>query len=248
MQKEDLYLEKVIIFGRGQSAELNYAFLTYGSPYKVEAFTVDRGFLKEDRILGLPIVAFEEVESIYSPRDYKMSILMSYRNVNKLRAKKYYQAKEKGYSLINYLSPHAVTWPGLVIGDNCFICDNSVISPFTEIGNNVFIGPGSMIGHHCVIKDHCFISPNAVILGSTTVEPYCLIGANSTVRDGGVTIARECVVAAGVTITANTKPGGVYFNKRPEMLSKRSYEINSLLTWAMKPHTSRKDPVETEKK
>src|SRR4030065_564530 len=86
-------------------------------------------------------------------------------------AEKYYQAKEKGYELISYVSPHAVTWPGLVIGDNCFIGDYSVISPFVEIGNNIQICSGSNVGHHCVIKDHCFISPGAVILGSATIEP-----------------------------------------------------------------------------
>ena len=161
---------------------------------------------------------------------------MSYRNMNKLRAEKYYQAKAKGYDLISFVSPHAVTWPGLVIGDHCFIGDNAVICPFAEIGNNVFIGPGSLIGHHCVIKDHSFISPNAVILGSTTIEPYCLIGANSTIRDGGITIARECVIGAGVSITANTRERGVYMNKRAELLQKPSNQMSTLLTWAMKPH------------
>jgi sugar O-acyltransferase (sialic acid O-acetyltransferase NeuD family) len=245
--KETLPVQKVIVFGNGQPAEMNYILLTHSSQYEVAAFTVDRAYIKDDRLFGLPVVPFEDIESIYSPNEYKMSLLMSYRNLNKLRAEKYYQAKSKGYDLISYISPHAVTWPGLVTGDNCFIIDNSVIGPFAEIGNNVFIGTGSLVGHHCVIKDHCFISPGAVILGSTTIEPYCLIGANSTIRDGGITIARECIIGVGVSITANTKERGVYINKRPELLSKPSDELSTLLTWAVKPHKPGRASVPKER-
>ncbi|HKZ36321.1 MAG TPA: acetyltransferase [Chryseolinea sp.] len=243
-------MQRVIVFGNGQPAETNYFFLTHSLLYEVAAFTVDRAYIKENKLFGLPVVPFEDIESIYSPNEYKMSLLMSYRNLNKLRAEKYYQAKEKGYELISYVSPHAVTWPGLVIGDNCFIGDYSVISPFVEIGNNIQICSGSNVGHHCVIKDHCFISPGAVILGSATIEPYCLIGANSTIRDGGITIARECIIGAGVLINANTKERGVYINKRPELLSKPSDKLSTLLTWAMKPHKPGRapGPKEREKK
>lgn len=226
-------MKNVIIFGNGQAAEMNYFYLTHSSPYTVTAFTVDRTYIKEDTLFGLPMVPFEDVESMYSPHEYKMSILMSYRNLNRVRAEKYDQAKAKGYELLSYVSPKAVTWPGLAIGENCYIGENSVICPFAEIGNNVLIGAGSLIGHHSVIKDHCFIAPHAVVLGSTTIEPYCLIGANSTIRDGGVTIARECIIGAGVTITADTQERGVYIGKAAELLPKPSNELSSWLTWSM---------------
>ena len=231
-------MERVIVFGNGQPAEFTYFYLTHDSPYKVAAFTADREYIKEGTLFGLPVVPFEDVESIYSPSEYKMSIPISYRKVNRLRAERYGQAKAKGYELISYVSLKATTWPGLVVGDNSFILENTVIGPFAEIGNNVFIGSGSIIGHHSVIKDHCFVGPHAVILGSTTIEPYCVLGANSTIRDGGVIIARECIIGAGVTITKNTEERGVYINKPPELLPKPSNELTSWLTWGMKPPRS----------
>ena len=196
MQTEELPVQRVIVFGNGQPAEMNYFYLTHSSQYEVAAFTVDRAYIKENTLFELPVVPFEDVETIYSPDVYKMSLLISYRNLNRLRAEKYDEAKAKGYELITYISPKAITWPGLVAGDNCFIYESSVICPFAEIGNDVHIGPGSIIGHHCVIKDHCFIGPHAVILGSATVEPYCLIGANATIKDGGVIVARECIIGS----------------------------------------------------
>jgi len=226
-------MEKVIVFGNGQGAGVNYMILSHDSPYEVAAFTVDRKYINSDTLFGLPVVAFEDIESIYPPTDYKMSIFVSYRKLNRVRAEKYEQAKAKGYQLINYISSKAVIFPDLIIGDNNFIWDSASIGPFTVIGNNVCIGSGSLIGHNSVIKDHCFISPHAVILGSSTIEEYCLIGANATIRDGGVIIARECIIGAGVYIGQNTREKGVYINPPAELLSKRSDELRTWLMWGL---------------
>jgi sugar O-acyltransferase (sialic acid O-acetyltransferase NeuD family) len=227
-------MAKVIVFGNGQEAEVNYFYLTHDSPHEVVAFTVDQEYIKGDTLFGLPVLPFANIESSYSPNEYKMSILISYRNLNMLRAEKYGQAKAKGYELINYVSTKAIIWPGSLVGDNCFVFERCSVAAFARIGNNVHVGLGSVIGHHCEIKDHCFIAPHAVILGSTTIEPYCLIGANSTIRDGGVTIARECIIGAGVSITKDTKERGVYFNKPAELAPQPSNKLRPWLTWFVK--------------
>ena len=210
-------MQKVILFGNGQLACLNYMYLKHYSQYNVIAFTVDQGYLKEDKLFGLPVVPFENIQDIYSPEDFKLFIVMSYKKRNRPRAEKYFQAKEKGYELITYISPKAFIWPEHAIGENCFIQANIIIDPFCEIGNNVFMGPGTLVGHNAVIKDHCFIGPNSTILGATTIEPFCFIGANSTIKDG-ITIARNCVIGAGVAITENTQEGSVYINRSAELL------------------------------
>jgi sugar O-acyltransferase (sialic acid O-acetyltransferase NeuD family) len=148
--------------------------------------------------------------------------------VNKLRAEKYYEAKAKGYQLISYVSSKATTWPGLVIGENSFIYENTVIKPFAEIGNNVIIEAGCAIGHHTIIKDHCFLGPHTAILGEVTVEPYCVFGANSTVRET-ITIAIECIIGAGAVITRNTREQSVYLGKPAELLPGSSSDLSSLL-------------------
>ena len=204
---------KVVVFGNGEQARMNHFYLSHDSSNKVVAFTVDGEYIKEDSMLGLPIVAFENIDSIYPPSEFKMSVLISYRNMNKLRAEKYAQVKAKGYKLINYVSSRASTWPGLVIGENCFIYENSVICPYVELGSNVFIGPGSMIGHNSIIKDHCYVGPNAVILGSVTIEPHCFIGANATIKDGEITIGRESIIGASALITKDAKEKSVYISK-----------------------------------
>ena len=224
-------MERVVVFGNNQTASHTYFYLTHDSPYEVAGFTVDKEYLNEDTLLGLPVVPFEDVESIFPPNDYKMSVQMTFRKLNSLRAEKYSQAKAKGYQLISHVSSRSTTWPGLVIGDNCFIYENCVVQPFAEIGNNVVIAPGCLIGHHSVIKDHCFLAAHTVVLGSVTVEPYCFLGANSTISNN-ITIARECIIGAGTFINKSTRERGVYISREAELLPRPSNELRTWLTWS----------------
>ncbi len=208
-------IEKVVVFGSGQIAEIAYFYLVNDSPYKVVAFTVDGEYIKEDALLGLPLVPFEEIGKIYPPDEYKMFVSISYRNLNHLRAEKYYEAKQKGYELISYISSKAFTWPGLVVGDNCFIFENNVIQPYVRIGNNVILWSGNHIGHHSVIEDHCFITSHVVISGSGRIEPYCFLGVNASIADN-ITISKECIIGAGALITNTTPEKGVYIGQPTE--------------------------------
>jgi len=226
-------MEKVVLFGNAEVASMTYFYLSQDSPYEVAAFTVDREYIKEDTRFGLPVVPFEDVESICPPGEYKMSVALGFSKVNRFRAERYSQAKAKGYELISYVSSRTTTWPGLVVGDNCFISEGSIIQPFAEIGNNVIIGTGSIIGHHSVIKDHCFLAASVVVLGCVTIEPYCVLGANSTIRDG-VTIARECIIGAGATISKNTRERAVYVDQPAELLPKPSDVLSQWLTWPVR--------------
>ena len=220
-------MAKIVVFGNGQNASLGYFYLTHDSPHEVVAFTVDGEYIKEDTLFNLPVVPFEEINNLYPPEEYKMLVMISYRNVNRLRAEKYYQAKEKGYELISYINSKATTWPGLEIGDNCFIFENSVIHPFAEIGNNVIIDPAANIGHHSIIKDHCYVASHAVLAGSSIVEPYCFLGVNSTIRDN-ITVARECVVGAGSLILHDTQERGVYTCKEAKRIPYPSDELKNI--------------------
>lgn len=220
-------MEKVVLFGVGQVASRAYWYLTHDSRYEVAAFTVDPEYIKEDKLFGLPVIPFGDIESIYPPNAYKMFLSISFVRMNKLRAEKYYQSKAKGYELVNYISSKATTWPELVIGDNCLIQTNCVIEPFAKIGNNVTLGVSALVSHNALIKDHCSIVHHAVVLGNVIVEPYCIIGANATIRDH-VTIASECVIGAGALILEDTVEKGVYKGNPAVLLPITSDKLKSI--------------------
>lgn len=220
-------MARVIVFGVGQLAAVAHFYLTHDSPHEVVAFTVDSSFLKERDFLGLPVVPFEEVETRFPVDAFKMFVPVSYRQVNALRTERYHQAKTKGYELISYVCSKAITWPGLTIGDNCFIFESNMIQPFVEIGNNVILWGGSHIGHHSTIGDHCFVASHVAVSGSVTIEPRCFLGVNSTIRDG-IRIARECVIGAGALVLKDTEEKGVYVGRPAEKIGKRSDELKSI--------------------
>jgi sugar O-acyltransferase (sialic acid O-acetyltransferase NeuD family) len=207
----------IVLFGNGANASVAYVYFTSDSPHRVVAFTVDKTYMAEPALYGLPVVPFEEVAQHFPPTQCAMHIPINYKGMNKLRAKKYSEAKGQGYTLVSYINSRVSVYPGLAVGDNCFILDHNVLQPFVQIGNNVVLGCGNHIGHHTIIKDHCFLAAQVTIAGHVTVEPYCFFGVNSTVGDD-VTVAEGCVIGAGALILRDTQVKGMYVARQAQLL------------------------------
>jgi sugar O-acyltransferase (sialic acid O-acetyltransferase NeuD family) len=227
-------MSKVVIYGTGDVALLSHYFLTNDSPYEVVAFCLERERMTAATFLGLPLVAFEEVDGTYPPTEYRMMVGVGFQRVNHLRSEIYQQAKAKGYAFSSYVSSSSTTWPDLVIGDNCIIMEGNLIQPYVTIGDNVILGPGNSIGHHVRIMDHVFLASCVALSGRVTLEAHCFLGANSAVRDG-VTVGEASVIGANAVVLRNTKPRDVYVSPRAERLPLTSDK----LPWL----TSRPGPV-----
>ena len=202
-------MEKIVLFGTSEGSKLVHFDLSRDPNYEVVAFTVDRAYIQEEKFCGLPIVPFEEVETMYPPADFKMFVAIYANGMNKIRAEKYNSAKEKGYTLISYVHPKAMMADDLVMGDNCFISEGVIGRPNLTLGNDIIVMAGVFLGHYTVIQDHCFIGNRAVVMGAVKVESYCVIGPNATILED-LTIAAECIIGGGSVIHANTKEKEVY--------------------------------------
>ena len=200
---------KVVIFGNRDTAQLAHYYLTTDSEHEVVAFTVNKEYLTESTFYGLPIVAFEDVEKIYSPKEYAFFAPMTYRKMNNDRKNIYEQAKAKGYKCISYVSSKATVFDNVEIGENCFILENNTVQPFVKIGNNVVLWSGNHIGHHGTIKDHVFVTSQVVISGNCVIENNCFLGVNSTIRDF-THMGQYTFVAMGARILGNTDEFSVY--------------------------------------
>ncbi|HEU0252478.1 MAG TPA: acetyltransferase, partial [Pyrinomonadaceae bacterium] len=155
------------------------------------------------------VVPFEDVENKYPPAEFQMFVAVGYQDLNRFRAQKYNEAKQKGYRLVSYVSSRASNVGKVEVGDNCFVLEFAVIQPGATVGSNVFIWSGNHVGHHASVGDHCYIAGNVVISGSTKVEPYCFIGV-SAILGHEITIGRESFIGAGSLITKNVEPKSVY--------------------------------------
>ena len=218
-------MARLVIFGSGDIARLAHHYFTRDSDHEVIAFTVDEQYRQGDAFLDLPLVPFEEVVETYPPSEYKMFVALSYAGMNKLRAKKYHQAKQYGYELVSYVSSRCSFLTGNPIGDNCFILEDNTIQPFVKIGNNVTLWSGNHIGHDAVIEDHCFLASHIVVSGYVRIRNNCFIGVNATLRNS-ITIAPETLIGAGAIIMQDTVEQGVYLPERARLFGKKSSEID----------------------
>ena len=217
-------MAKVIIFGVLDTAELAHYYLENDSEHEVVAFSVNREYIKEESFRGLPLVAFEDVETIFPPSEYSFFAPMTGRNMNRNREAVYNQVKAKGYQFISYISSYATILDRKVIGENCFILEDNTIQPFTTVGNNVVMWSGNHIGHHGKIKDHVFFTSHVVMSGHCVIESYSFFGVNSTIRDY-MTIAQGTLVGMASAITKDTEEWGIYVgNPAKKVPSKLSYE------------------------
>lgn len=217
-------MAKVVIFGTGDIARLAHFYFQRDSEHDAVAFTVDKAYRKGSEYCGLPVVDFEEVVEAYSPNAYQMFVALSYARMNKVRAEKYYQAKEKGYSLVSYVSSRCTFLTEHPVGENCFILEDNTIQPFVRIGNNVTLWSGNHIGHDSEIEDHCFLASHIVVSGYVHINRYCFIGVNATLRNS-INIAAGTLIGAGAVIMKDTIEKGVYLPQRAELFSKNSDEV-----------------------
>lgn len=202
-------VQKVVIFGAAEFAEVACAYLEHDDRFEVAAFTVHESYIKTPQLLGYDVVPFERIDDRFPPSECSMLVAVGYKRLNRARAELYWACKARGYSLITYVSPTTMHAGHYEIGDNCFALDGNVIEPFVRIGNNVVIWSFNHIGHHSTIGDHCFITGNVGIAGRVTIGEGCFIGGGALIADG-VTIAPRCIIGSGTMITKDTKEGEVY--------------------------------------
>jgi len=220
-------MEKVIIFGLGDISQIANFYLSSDENYEVMAFTIDKDFIEDDTFENLPVIAFEDIETIYPSSEVKMFIPLSYTKVNKLREQKFLEAREKGYQFISYISPNATVASNAKIGENCFIFEDNTIQPFVTIEDNCILWSGNHIGHHSTIEAHCFIASHIVISGGVTIGKNTFIGVNATLRDH-INIGKSNVIGAAALILGDTEDNKVYMAQATEVSRVPSNRLRGL--------------------
>src|SRR5688572_13934858 len=100
-------MNKIIIFGNRDFAELAHYYISNDTNYTVAAFCVSGEYLKEESFNGKPIVAFEEIQTAFPSHEFKFFAPLSPTDMNKQRADIYEMIIGKGYNFISYISSKA---------------------------------------------------------------------------------------------------------------------------------------------
>lgn len=201
--------QRIVIYGNGQMAEFAWARFGEGGRHVVAGFAVDQESLRETRLRGLPVVAFEDAVGHFPPETHQFFIAVGPVGCNRIRAERFGQARALGYRFTSYISARAIVARDVVLGENASIGEGAIVQSFATLGDNVHLGAGCLIGHHSVVHDHCFLAPGCVVAGSVTIGERSFLGTNATVRDR-VQIGTRCVIGAGATIVRSIAPGSVH--------------------------------------
>lgn len=207
----------VVIFGTGPFASLVRHCLERDAGRSVAAFTVDAGFLRDRQHEGLPVVAFEELPSDYPPDGAELILPIGGPGRDALRRERFMRAKGWGYRFARYVSPSAVLWDGIEIGENCLLFERVIVQPFSHIGYNTILRAGANIGHHSLIGNHVFVAAGVVTGGNVRVGDGSFIGLGAIIRDN-LSIGQGTTVGAGAVVLSDASDGGVYVGNPARLL------------------------------
>tara|TARA_Y100000590_G_scaffold43525_1_gene46343 strand:+ start:385 stop:1047 length:663 start_codon:yes stop_codon:yes gene_type:complete len=219
-------MEKIVIFGTGELAQRIFYYLK-DTEDEIVAFSANKSNINSEKLLGLPIVPFENIEEKYPPKEFSMFIALAYSKMNKKRTKFFDEAKSKGYELYSFVHPSTKIWDEFEMGENCFILAENIIQPFVKIGDNVLIGSNNLISHNTVIENNCFLSSNITLGGHITIGANSFIGLSATINQR-VKIGKECIIGAGTLITKDVNDKEVYAENSSKKLPQSSNEIGDM--------------------
>jgi sugar O-acyltransferase (sialic acid O-acetyltransferase NeuD family) len=208
-------VKKLVIVGDSAFAEIAHEYFDADSDYEVVGFSVERDYLKREEMRGLPVVAFEELETRFDPATHYVYVATVYTQLNRLRTRLASAAKDKGFQLASYISSRAFVWRNVELGEHCFIFEDNTVQPFVRIGNNVVLWSGNHIGHHSVVRDNCFISSHVVISGFCDIGENSFLGVNATLANN-IAIGKDNWIGPNTAIMKDTEEGTLFKTEQPE--------------------------------
>lgn len=149
---------------------------------KVEAFTVEKEYITEREILGVPVLPFEELENKFNRE--KLSILNTcgYHNMNDIRKKVFERCKEKGYKIQSFVHSTAIL-NGLKCGEGNIILEKVLFQPYVEIGSCNIFAPDVLIGHDSILGDFNYFSSGVKICGICNIGNQNFVGTSAVLKE-----------------------------------------------------------------
>jgi sugar O-acyltransferase (sialic acid O-acetyltransferase NeuD family) len=190
-----------VLFGAGAIAEVAKVYIDSHGPDQVVGFTVDEAYRTADTLHGLPVVAWEHLESQFPPAQVKLLGPLSYQRMNDFRRDRHLEGKARRYQFATFIHPAAFNYAGH-IGENCFILENNVIQPVVRIGDGVMMWSGNHVGHHTVVGDYTFMASQVAIGGGVKIGNGCFFAGRSAV-ESGLTIGDACFLGSAALVKRN---------------------------------------------
>jgi sugar O-acyltransferase (sialic acid O-acetyltransferase NeuD family) len=196
----------LVVVGNTAFAEIAAEYFAADSDYDVAGFSVERDYLAEEVLAGLPVVPFETLEESFPPEEYDVYVAATYTQLNRLRTRLADEAKARGYRLASYVSSRAFVWRNVAVGEHCFVFEDNTVQPFVKLGRNVVLWSGNHIGHHSTIGDNTFVSSHVVVSGFCEIGENCFLGVNATIANN-LSLGRDVWLGPNTNVVEDVPDG-----------------------------------------
>lgn len=220
-------MKKVLVYGAGAYAKVFYNEVKRTKTLEIAAFIVDKDYMNEKKVLfDLPVISFDDCVYWYPPSEYEMIVLCGYTRMRS-RKEMFDKAKNKGYSLANYVSPDAYLENNIVMGENNIIFSNAFIGYGGSMGDGNIIRQNVYLGHNFKIGDHNIISSGVTIGGNLKMKDLSFIALGVTIVDSGC-LGNECLVGAGSVVVKPVLEYSKYYGN-PARLVNRHFDTGVIV-------------------
>jgi UDP-perosamine 4-acetyltransferase len=137
---------------------------------------------------------------------------------NKLRKKLAKLAIQKGYSILNAISPNAVISPSAIIGSGVAIMAGVVINAKAIISDYSIINTGATVDHDCIVGEASHLAPQTALAGTVCIGQNSFLGIGTVVIPE-IKIGDSVVVGAGSVVIKNM-PDSVMCAGTPAVIKK----------------------------
>ena len=189
-------MKNLVIVGAGEFGRMADEYFATDSQYSVAGFAVEREYMKETEMNGLPIVPLESITDYFGIDNHDVFVAITYVNGNRVRERLMNCCRELGYELVSFVSSKASVSPSVTIGSNVMIMENASLQFNVNIGDGAIVWNGVNISHGTKIGKCCWIAPAAAIAGLSQVDDRTFVGVNATVKDE-IKIASDNLIGAG---------------------------------------------------
>jgi UDP-perosamine 4-acetyltransferase len=203
--------ERVVILGGGGHAKVVVDILEEMARFEIAGYCAPEP--TPDGLLGYPWLGADD-----ALRPEREAVFVAIGD-NRRRMDCIDSLRQRGFRLINALSPRAVISKHVTLGDGVVVMPGAVINAGARIGDGAIINTNASVDHDCEIRACAHIAPGTALAGwvrvgegaflgvGTSVIPRIGIGAWTTVGAGSVVVADLPGSVLALGIPARIKRG-----------------------------------------
>ncbi|GAA1467548.1 hypothetical protein [Microbacterium thalassium] len=202
----------VVINGTGSLGRMVFHLLDGDERYRVRAFTAAPRWCEAESLLGVPVVAHDDVVGRYPPDDVVCLSVLGGLGGWTARRDHLEVMRERGYRHANYVHPSAVVQGRQEWGAN------NIVFPFCTVGFGGRMGDDNILrekvylGHDHRVGDHAFFGVDCTVGGGLSLGTGAYLAMSTTVTND-IAIGEGAFVGIGSLVLADLEPDGRYFGR-----------------------------------